>query len=187
MLRSGAYTRRLNLGPQRFELGGLIAVGLVAMLMIWAAVLVTTGASTPPTPATTVTAGSADELHRLVAPIKHWVFWIGPKEGYKYELDQQADGTVVIRYLPPAGSAGLEVATYPFLGASLVIHALGQQSCCTAVVMPGAGSAESPNDNPNDVRVGFPGVDYQVEVYDPMPGSAKQLVSSGRLTPVPAG
>jgi hypothetical protein len=184
MLRPDAYARRLALGPQRFELGGLSAVVLGAVLLIWVAVLVTTGASTPPASATTVTAGSAADLQRLVAPIKHWVFWVGPKEGYKYRLDEQADGTVVIHYLPPSGPAGVEVATYPFLGASLVISALGRQSCCTAVPVPG-GSGEFLNNNPNDVRVGYPGVDYQVEVYDPTAGSAAQLVSSGALTPIP--
>ena len=35
--------------------------------------------------------------------------------------------------------------------------------------------------------IGYPNVDYQLEIYDPAPGSAARLVSSGKLAPVSAG
>ena len=35
-----------------------------------------------------------------------------------------------------------------------------------------------------NVYVAYPGVDYQVEVFDPVPGAARRLVEAGRIAPV---
>jgi hypothetical protein len=188
-VRSPAQARRFGFGAQRFEYGGLAAVGLIAALMVWVAVETTRVSSTAQAPNTTVTANSVAELESQVAAIRHWVFWVGPRNGVTYELTQQSDGTVRIRYLPrgaAAGSSGsyLTVATYPFLNPFSVIAGIGRQSNATAVHVPGSGVGAYPTSDPSDVHVAYPGVDFQIEVFDPTPGAAPKIVNSGQLTPV---
>ena len=180
-LRSWAQT-------QRFGLGGIAAAALIAALILWV-VVDKGGSATSQTPATTVTASSAAQLERLVTSIGHWIFWVGPKEGYTYELSRLSDGSVKIRYLPPGVKAGdtnsyLTVGTYPFIGAFGSLQGVAKQNGSTGLYVPGGGVAAFATNYPNDVHVAYPGVDYQLEVFDPTPGSATALVTSGRLAPV---
>jgi len=101
-----------------------------------------------------------------------------------YELTQQSDGTVRIRYLPRGVAAGspesyLTVLTYPFLNPFLVIAAIAKQSNTTAVYVPGSGVGAYPTSDPHDVHVAYPGVDFQIEVFDPTPGAAPRSSRTG--------
>jgi hypothetical protein len=115
------------------------------------------------------------------------VFWVGPKPGYTYELTQTSNGSIYIRYLPRGEKVGtktpyLTVGTYPFGGAYRAIQTITRQKGITAIRIPHGGLGEVPAKSPTGIHVAYPGVDYQVEVYDPTPGTATGLVAAGKLS-----
>ncbi|HEU0303755.1 MAG TPA: DUF6541 family protein [Gaiellaceae bacterium] len=181
--RSGAMS--LWARNRRFGIGALVAGALVVVLVIWFAVLVGTDASSSQAPTTTATAGTADELRRLVAR-DHWVFWVGPRKGYSYELSRMSDGSAEVRYLPPAGQAGegLSVATFPFLNPHSSLQIISSRSGNRRLAVPGSGVGVHATSDSRNVYVAYPGVDFQVRVFHPTPGSAARLATSGKVTPV---
>ena len=130
---------------------------------------------------------SADGLATLAAAGGSPIYWVGPRAGSRYELAQR-DGQVFLRYLPTGVEAGSEqalltVGTYPVENAFNVTS--GIQGSKT-IPIPGGGVAVMSADRPNSAYVAYPGVEYQMEVYDPDPAEVKRLVTSGAVKPVPA-
>ena len=177
-----------RLGHQRFEVGGLLAVLLVAVLTLWTVERVTRGSSAVQ-PTTVETAHSAAELERLVARIRHFVFWVGPKPNFDYELSRFADGTTQIRYVPAGSTAGsgstATVATYPFLNPYYALNALAAQQGSVRLDVRGGIGVHGATDT-TSVYVAFPGVDYQIGVFDPTAGAAAHAALTGQLRPVNA-
>ena len=176
-----------SLRSPRLRLGAIVALALAAGFVVWLLVR-----EDDPEPVSTqaeaaAAAVSPDELESLAASVGHPVFWLGPKRGNTYELTQTANGKIYVRYLPQGVDVGadkpyLTVATYPFPGAYPAI----QKQAAREGRRDRAGSrtAASPcstSGYPQSVHVAYPGVNYQVEVYDPTPARAMQLVSSGQL------
>ena len=113
------------------------------------------------------------------------IYWAGPRKGYEYEFQRTATGYVYVRYLAqglPAGAAGkfLTVATYPFIGAFKGVKAAGKGK---AFAGPG-GSIIYVRPDPTSVLVAFPGIDYEIEIYDPSPLVARLTAESGRVRAV---
>ena len=109
-----------------------------------------------------------------------------PIEGDTYELTQKADGTTYVRYLPPGVGVGdpgdfLIIATYPFANALLGLERVANGK---GFAIPGGGLALVHVGYERSVHVAYPGVDYQIEVYDPSPRVARRIAFSGRLRPV---
>ena len=166
----------------------MIAIALVGGVVLWLALVDRGGSGSPTSQARQInaTAVSAGQLENLASPLGHLVFWVGPKDGYTYQLESTANGNVDISYLPPGEKAGsgnphLTVATYPFPGAYAAIQALVKKTGVTAINVGEGGLGEVSKDAPGSVHVAFPGVDYQVEVFDPTPGAATAIVTSGSL------
>jgi hypothetical protein len=160
----------------------VVGVGLVA----W---LVTRGngdSGNSPSSRTAAIAVTRDDLRRLAAALRHPVFWLGPKAGETYELTQTPNGRVYVRYLPHGVALGasepyLTVATYPFAGAFTTVS---KQATATGVVsarLAHGGLAVLDRAYPKSVHLAFPGLNYQVEVYDPSPGRAMALLAAGKL------
>jgi hypothetical protein len=105
-------------------------------------------------------------------------------------LTQTADGLVYVRYLPAGAKAGdtepfLTVATYPFADAFDKTKAVAEGSGMELIELNGGGIAAAPEDSSGTgVYVAYPDADEQVEVWDPTPGAARELVQSGRIVPV---
>jgi hypothetical protein len=177
---------------QRFRLGAVLALALAVGLVVWLA-LRDTGSPTSKAQTTSATAASAAQLASLATSVGHPVFWIGSKKGYSYQLSRLSNGTVQIVYLPPGAKASsgkpyLTVATYPFPGAFAALQAVAKQTGSTPVKVPHGGVGEFSSKYPESVHVAYPGVDYQVEVFDPSRGAARAMVASGRVTALgPAG
>jgi hypothetical protein len=167
-------------------------LALAAGAILWLALRDTGGSSTSDSNATAV---SIDQIAKLAASLKHPVFWVGPREGFTYELTRSSSGAIFIRYLPPGVDVGttkpyLTVATYPFTGAFPALQAVAKQSGSTPVKLPHAGLAVLSSTYPASVHVAYPRVDYQVEVFTPTPGLgvtvARQLTAFGSPTTGPA-
>ncbi len=114
------------------------------------------------------------------------VYWIGPRPGVSYELSRTATGRVYVRYLPDGVAAGakgayLTVATYAGVAGYESTSALAGRH---PIRLPGGGVAAVTPKSPKSVYAGFQGVAAQIEVYSPVAGEARRLVTGGRLRPL---
>lgn len=166
----------------RFRAGAAIALAVVVGLILWLALRDTGGSST----STNAKAVSVADIRTLAASVGHPIFWVGPKQGYTYEVTRPSNGSIYVRYLPPGEKVGvkkpyLTVATYPFAGAYEAIQKITKQKGITPIKLAHGGLGEAAARSPQSVHVAYPGIDYQVEVYDPTPGTATGLVATGKL------
>lgn len=125
----------------------------------------------------------ADYSKKIGQPI----YWAGPQKGYTYELTRTADGKAYIRYLPKGAKAGAPggdftvVVTYPFNNSYDVLKSVSGND---VIKVPGGGIAAVAGGYPKSVRVSFPGMNYQIEVYSPSPARSIALALSGNVKPV---
>ena len=163
----------------------LVGVGL----LVWLVLRDTGGGSSNPTSdGATVSAASEQQLRSLASSVGHQIYWVGAKPGYTYELTKKPDGSILIRYLPAGVKVGdsrahLTVATYPVRNALGAIESV-KGSNIVSFTIPNGGAAEYTKSYPESVHLAYPGSDYQVEVYDPSPAAARQIVTSGQLTTI---
>jgi hypothetical protein len=166
-------------------------VGAVTLALV----LGTGGNSSPAVTQVTVTpiwpvALSASGLKARARDLNQVIYWVGPAAGDKYELTRTTANDVYVRYLPPGVKAGthqgkyLLVATYPYVGALTAIEAADDGHPLTVAGGKGAIAAVD-RVKPTSVRVAFPDIDYQIEVYDPSAREARRWATSAALTPVP--
>ena len=93
-----------------------------------------------------------------------------------------------VRYLPAGAKVGskqaiyLIIATYPYRNA---LQALKGLSDGQKLTIPGGGLAIVDKKDPKSVHLAYPGVDDQVEVYDPSPARSLRVAKSGAVPPVP--
>jgi hypothetical protein len=134
-------------------------------------------------------AASVPLLEAFAARLGHPIYWAGPKPGYTYELTQTADGRVFIRYLPSGVAIGdprpdfLTVATYPFPGAFTTVKRTSGGAVALKVAHGGIAVVDTRY--PKSIHLAYPGVGYQIEVFDPSPPAGRALVAAGRITQVP--
>ncbi|HEY3921715.1 MAG TPA: hypothetical protein VGL76_06325 [Gaiellaceae bacterium] len=151
------------------------------------------GGSTPPASSRSqAVAISKSGLRTLANSLPGPVYWIGPKSRMTYELTKTNDGRIYIRYLPPGAAIGtasayLTVGTYPFPNAYSVTHALAGKKGSVFVPTTDAAVAFYDQSDPTNVYLAYPGSDYQVELYDPVPARAVALVEHGAVQAVAAG
>jgi hypothetical protein len=128
-------------------------------------------------------------LARLSSELGRPIYWAGAAPGSTYELTRTLDGSIYVRYLPADARVGsdepyLTVATYPMPNA--------YQTTQEAAAQPGAVTIEVPGAigfylaaRPTSVYLAFPGVDEQVEVFDPSAELIRRLIANGQIAPVP--
>lgn len=110
--------------------------------------------------------------------------------GETYEVTRTKDGSVYIRYLPQGVPVGvkrpdyLTIGTYPQKRALAILKATAAKNRVPTMNLDGGGLAFVDKKHPTSVYVAYPNVDVQVEVYDPAPARARQLVASGQIAPV---
>jgi hypothetical protein len=140
------------------------------------------GESTAEVPIKPVVLGES-ALESRLSSLGRPAYWLGPRAGVSYELSRTVDGRIYVRYLPrgrAAGSTGafLTVGTYPGPGSFVRTEALAGHN---PIRLAKGGIAAVSKASPKSVYAAFPGVAAQVEVYSPVPGEARRLVSAGRL------
>jgi hypothetical protein len=184
----------------RFRVGAVLAVAAAAGVGAWAVVSNrdsgSTAAPTPAAPSATATATakpiapvglSAKGLRTLTASISQPIYWAGPKPGYLYELTRTSTGKIFVRYLPAGTQVGskkatyLIVATYPFRNALKALTNLTKQH---QLKIPRGGVAIVDAIHPQSVHLAFPGINDQIEVYDPSPKRSLAIAKSGAVRPV---
>jgi hypothetical protein len=184
-------TRRFG----HLRIGAVIALALAAAFIAWlfvrhngqSRVSTTTGAAAP-LAARGPVAISVKDLRDFAASVDHPVYWLGPKPGDIYELTETTTGKIYIRYLPPGVKVGinkpfLTVATYPYAHAFTALKALVKAST-EVIKLAQGGIGLVDKAYPKSVHVAFPGLNYQVEVFDPSPSVSRQIVVSGQVVPI---
>ena len=127
------------------------------------------------------------ELKAQAFTLKTPIYWAGTQAGYHYEFTRSTKGYLYIRYLPsgtPVKAPGknfLIVSTYPFFNA---YGSLKKYAKKKALKGPG-GSVIYIRPKATNVLMAFPGVDYEIEIYDPSPAIALSTAQSGNIKPVP--
>jgi hypothetical protein len=187
-------------GRRRVRPGALVALLIGAGLAAWAvADGRDTGSTTTPPPvasakpaATARPVGpiglSANGLRTLTQSVGQPIYWAGARPGYLYELTRTATGKIFIRYLPPGAKVGSKQQTYLVVATYPVAHAFRSIKNLTAehpFPIPGGGIAIVDQKHPESVHLAYPGVDYQLEVYDPSPARSLQVATSGEVRTVP--
>jgi hypothetical protein len=130
---------------------------------------------------------SAPALVAFAQALSRPIYWAGPVGGEQYELTRTSVGNVFVRYLPKGVQVGDKrpaftvVGTYPYVGALADLMAVPH---ATRDKIAGGGVVLSTTADPKSVHIAYPGLDYQIEVFDPVPGRARQIALSGRVRPV---
>jgi hypothetical protein len=121
------------------------------------------------------------------------VYWAGPRTGTRIEATLTSDEYAYVRYLTGDATVGdsspdyLTVATYPAVGALDNIRSYARNEDASTRRLPGGGLAVPVPGSPTSVYFALPEDDVQVEVYEPQPGQAFELIRSGAIQPVPGG
>ena len=183
-----------------------MAVALAVAFVVW--LLVRGGGSGSSTPAVTAAqsttqttqttrsatplleAASIQTLKTVPALVGHPIYWAGPKSRITYELTRTRDDRIYIRYLPKGVKVGdrhadfLIVGTYPVRNAYRAVQTAAKEQGAETFAIAGGGKAVLNKSAPKNVYFAFPRSNYQIEVYSPLSGRAKNLVVSGKIRPV---
>ncbi len=154
-----------------------------------------TVAASPATPTSTfaeVIAGKVALTEaELIAAVKQLgvdVYWAGPVNGAKYTLAVPADGQAYVRYLPEG--QGIEdtkpnyvvIATYTTTDAFNSTQAAGNTSNGVSFISAAGAAIYYSKDNPTNVYVAYPNLNYQIEIFNPIAATALEIAStSGAL------
>ena len=118
------------------------------------------------------------------------IYWIGPSLGADYEVTTSPDGRVFLRYVPAgaqpqAQAAYVSVGTYPFANAYAQTLRAGGRKGFARMRTGGGAVAIYAKARPTNIYLAFPGINYQVELFDPKPTEARRVVLAGGVVPVP--
>lgn len=130
---------------------------------------------------------SVDELREAAGSQDTPIYWAGAQAGAELELSQPDESSTYIRYLPEGVDAGeqqadfLTVATYEYPGAAEELIRLSEKPGGVRRSAPGGGVVYFDRARPQSVYLAYPGVDVQIEIYDPDPQRVQDLAASGRI------
>jgi hypothetical protein len=136
---------------------------------------------------------SAGELASLSSDLGQPIYWAGRRPATRLEATLTTNEYTFVRYLSgeaPVGDSSpefLTVATYPSLNGLSNLRTFARHEGASTKRIPGGGLAVPVPRSPTSVYFARPEADIQVEVYDPQPGRALELIESGAIEPVPGG
>ena len=175
--------------------GAVLAVALAVALLVWLLFIKGDGddgsqtAAAPETSGRSVALVPESDLLEALEGVGYPVYWAGARLGVEYEVLRLPEGRTYIRYLPEGEKVESErpfltVGSYEQPGALKSIRNLGSKPGAILVSIPGGGSAYAEGTDATSAYMAFPGVDTQIEVFDPQGGKALRLIRSGAIVPV---
>jgi hypothetical protein len=133
---------------------------------------------------------SVDSLRDAVSAHEPPVYWAGEQQGTEVELSEPESGRSYIRYLTDGAEPGderadfLTVGTYAQEDPIAALREQGKEPGGVIAKAPGEAIVYFNRTQPSSVYLAYPGVEAQIEVYDPNFTRALQLVNSGQIVPV---
>jgi excisionase family DNA binding protein len=118
------------------------------------------------------------------------VYWAGTMPDTRLEITESNNSYAYLRYLTQDSPVGdpspdfLTVGTYPSPGAYTNLRSYAENKRADTTRIQNGGLAVTVPGSPTSVYFAYPNEDVQVEVYDPEPGHAMELVKSGVVRPV---
>jgi hypothetical protein len=187
--RASGGAPRAWLDLRRTRIGAVVAVVVVIALALWLVFRGGGSDSMSPVPKGAKAVRISPKGLKTLAALGIPIYWAGQQPGVTYELTKTDDNRVFIRYLPagvPIGSSKryLTIGTYPLSHAFLVTSRLAARSGSDPVDIGKYGVAFSSHKSPESVFLAYRGSGVQIEVYDPRPGRARDLVTSHQVTAV---
>jgi hypothetical protein len=142
-----------------------------------------------PRESTSPVAVSPKRLAELAATAKLPIYWAGPVRQRTYELTRTSQGGFLVRYLPQGTGIGapaprLTIGTYPVKDAFAAVKQLSLTKGASVIKLSRGGLAVINPRFPKSVYLAYPGLHYEVEVFDPSLAGARRLVTSGQITTV---
>lgn len=174
-----------NRVPLIVTLVGVLAIALGAWLALRGGDDSTE--SSAPTEAEVV---SIDSLREVVGGPGTPVYWAGEQEDTEIELSEPEEGRTYIRYLTEDAEAGdprpdfLTVGTYANEDPVGALEGQGEEAGGVLGKAPGNATVYFNRNDPSSIYLAYPGVEVQIEVFDPDFKRALQLVNSGQIIPV---
>jgi hypothetical protein len=179
--------------PRHVRIGAIVAVVAVVAFLVWYFAIRDGGSDDAGTqsvgsgPVAATRADLVDFSEDLDQPI----YWAGEQPGTTdIELTQTQDGNVYVRYLTRNAAVGntkpsyLTIGTYPFPDAYHALKVIGDRPGGEVRRIEDDGLVVTNSNSPTSVYLAYPGKDIQIEVYDPNPSKALDLVTSGAVAPV---
>jgi hypothetical protein len=129
----------------------------------------------------------ASELASLSESLGAPVYWAGPQGAEEFYLARQGEDRIVVSYPARPGAdpsqGTLTVATYRLDDAEQAIRRAAEGETARLHSIEG-GIAVSDDARPTNVYFAYTDEPYQIEVFDPKPGRALELVLGGEVKPV---
>jgi hypothetical protein len=131
-----------------------------------------------------------DALREDVSGENPPVYWAGEQSGAELELSRPGEGRTYVRYLTGGAKAGderpdfLTIGTYVHADPVKALKRQAQEAEGVLGTAPGNATVYFDRKEPHSVYLAYPGVDVEIEVYDPNFTRALQLVNSGQIIPV---
>jgi hypothetical protein len=164
----------------RLILAAVLSVGLI----VWLVIRDDDDSTSNSKGAETV---SVEELRDVAAEQDTPIYWAGEQKGTELELSQPDEGRTYVRYLTDGAEAGdpkpnfLTVGTYVQADPVTALRRQGKESGGVVAKAPGNATVYFDRTQPRSVYLAYPGVDVQIEVYDPDFEQALRLVNSGQI------
>lgn len=122
---------------------------------------------------------SASELQGLARSLHQPVYWAGAQGGGKLELTRSGSDRIYVRYV-----SGLTVATYRSPRAFVAVTRSGRAPGGRLYELPGRSRAAVQGDGAASVHLAYRSRPYEVEVSDPKPGRALNVVLGRQIRAV---
>lgn len=187
-------------GRDWLRIGAVVAAAAVVGFLVWLFVIRDDGGGeTSGKPGQVVTTevqpfgpaiAGASELEDAAAQVGHPVYWATESQAGDIELTLTTDGRTFVRYLTGGVKPGdknanfLTVATYNVDNAEAALEEVAGRDGRETFEVPGGGLAVANSAEPERVYFTPADSDLQVEVFDPEPGRARELVESGQIAPI---
>jgi hypothetical protein len=174
--------------PQQLSLIVLgLGIGVAAVVVAW--FVLQGGSSNKVSPNDRPVIVSQAQLEHFASGLDYPLYWAGPKTGFSYELTA-ANGRAWVRYLPAGVGAGdprsdfLVVGTYKQPHSYANLRRAADRAGSVSRKIDGSGLMVYSAAKPTSVYFGYPGSDFQVEVYTHSTTTARSLVLAGAIKPL---
>jgi hypothetical protein len=178
---------RKPFGRKEVRLGALLAGVLAVVFIAW--LVFHDGDSGTPT--TGPESATLESLRESASERGTPIYWAGPQEDAELEVtDSDGGERVYVRYLTGGAEPGdprpkfLTIGTYVYPGAAEALKRQAKETGGELKSAPGGATVYINPDHPQSVYLAYPGVGVEIEVYDPNPQRALNLVTAGQIVPV---
>lgn len=128
------------------------------------------------------------ELKSIVKENDIQAYWTGPLENATYSLNSSTAGQVFIRYVPEGEKCDdvrsnfRVIATYQEANAFATTESAGTTADGVSLLNADGSIVYFNKNVPTNIYLAYPGIDYQIEIYDPDPKEAVSIATTqGRV------